>query len=97
MREKADYPNEAPWIKDICRRFFGSNRTNCLRLSAALTPWDAAQSPLYRHIPAQENKEDVGKRILSVLLCEIEKNPQYAFLHSNTEFQQMLKRYQAKC
>lgn len=65
--------------------------------SATLTPWDIKSSFLYRHIAVKDNKENYGVQFLRVLLSEVEGSPKYAFLHSNTEYQQMIKQYRAKC
>jgi transcriptional regulator with XRE-family HTH domain len=65
-------------------------------LAAALTPWDMKESPLYRHIPVKENRENVGMLMLPGLLSELENDPKYDFLHSNAEFQQLMGQYRAK-
>lgn len=66
-------------------------------LAAALTPWEMKKSSLYRHMAVNANQENFGVQILPALLSEIENGPQYAFLHSNAEFQQLIKQYLAKC
>ncbi len=78
-------------------------------LSAALTPWDVSKSSLYRHMAVKvkeakevkeealkEKQENLGKQVLQALLSEIENSPEYAFLHSNEEFQQLIAQYRAK-
>lgn len=66
-------------------------------LEAALTPWEMKKSSLYRHIAVNENQENFGSQMLPALLSEIENDPKYVFLHSNAEFQQLIKQYRAKC
>lgn len=66
-------------------------------LAAVITPWKMKESFLYCHIEDKENKENFGAQMLPGLLSEIENNPQYVFLRSNTEFQQLIKQYRAKC
>ncbi|MHB8061452.1 MAG: helix-turn-helix domain-containing protein [Ruminiclostridium sp.] len=66
-------------------------------LAAALTPWEMKKSSLYRHMAVNANHENFGVQMLPALLSEIENGPQYAFLHSNAEFQQLIKQYRAKC
>ena len=79
-------------------------------LSATLIPWDIRKSSLYHHIAVkvkavQEVKEDVvkekqeniGKQVLRAMLSDVENSPKYTFLHSNTEFQQLIAQYRAKC
>ncbi len=64
-------------------------------LSATLTPWEMKKTVLYRHIAIEGNQENVRTRMLPALLSEFENNPKYAFLQSNTEFQQLIKQYRA--
>ena len=66
-------------------------------LAAALTPWDMKKSPLYHHIPAKNNQENFGEKMLPGLLSELENDSKYAFLHSNPEFQQLMEQYHTKC
>lgn len=66
-------------------------------LAATLTPWEMKKSALYRHIAVKVNQENFGVQMLPGLLSEIENDPKYAFLHSNAEFQQLIKQYRAKC
>jgi transcriptional regulator with XRE-family HTH domain len=66
-------------------------------LAASLIPWEMKKSSLYRHIPVNDNRENVGLQILPALLSEIENDPKYKFLHSNSEFKQLIKQYRAKC
>lgn len=65
-------------------------------LAATLTPWEMKKSALYRHIAVKANQENFGAQMLPALLSEIENDPKYAFLHSNAEFQQLIKQYRAK-
>lgn len=66
-------------------------------LSAMLIPWKAKNSKLYRHIPLKENSEDFGLQMLPTILSNLENNPEYVFLHSSAEFQQLIEQYRAKC
>lgn len=66
-------------------------------LGAALLPWNVKDSALYHHIADKMNHESVGLKMLPGLLSEIENDPKYAFLRANTEFQQLLEHYHAKC
>lgn len=65
-------------------------------LSATLVPWEMKKSALYRHIAIKAKQENFGVQMLPGLLSEIENDPKYAFLHSNEEFQQLIKQYRAK-
>lgn len=65
-------------------------------LSSLLKPWDIKKSPLYSHLKTKENKENLIMEMLPAILLEIENDPTYEFLHSNTEFQQLLKEYRNK-
>lgn len=66
-------------------------------LAAAFTPWEIKKSSLYRHIAVKANQENVGAQMLPGLLSELENDPNYAFLHSNAEFQQLVKLYRDRC
>ncbi len=66
-------------------------------LGAALSPWNANHSSLYRHIADKMHHENIGLKMLPGLLSEIENDPKYAFLRSNAEFQQMIAQYHAMC
>lgn len=66
-------------------------------LEAAITPWEMKGSPLYRHFAVKANFSSSGTQILPGLLSELENDSKYAFLHSNTEFQQLIGQYRAKC
>ncbi len=66
-------------------------------LAATLIPWEIKKSTLYRHIAIKGNQENFGVKMLPALLSEIENDPKYAFLHSNTEFQHLIEQYRAKC
>ncbi len=65
-------------------------------LSALMIPWDIKKSSLYSHLKIKESKENTGKEILPAILLEIEKEPAYEFLHTNIEFQNLLKEYHNK-
>ena len=62
-------------------------------LSAVLAPWDVKQSSLYRHIAVNPHQENFVTQILPAILSELENSPQYEFLRSNAEFQQLTKQY----
>lgn len=69
-------------------------------LSSALTWWNPGDSPLYRCIPREYDPEVLAIQIQSMLpplLSELENSPKYAFLKTNTQFQQLIKRYKSKC
>jgi hypothetical protein len=66
-------------------------------LAAALTPWDMKKSTLYRHIAVKASQENFGAKMLPGLLAELENDSKYTFLHSNTEFQQLIRQYRGKC
>lgn len=65
-------------------------------LSAAMTPWDIQNSILYQHINGTENQTGFSAQLLPMLLSNVEKDSQFAFLHSNPEFQRIIKCYRAK-
>lgn len=65
-------------------------------LEAALTPWEMNKSPLYRHFAVKANFSSSGTQILPGLLSELENDSKYAFLHSNPEFQRLIRQYRAK-
>lgn len=77
--------------------------------SATFKLWDVSKSSLYRHIAAdrktvkivkeelvEEKKNTLGKQLRLTLLSELENNPEYIFLHSNTEFRQFIKKYRSE-
>ncbi len=72
---------------------------------AVLIPWDSYSSSLFHHMyhPVDKNMDkkikqmNIGSKMLSALLSDLETNPKYAFLHENEEFQQLIKQYRAKC
>lgn len=66
-------------------------------LAATLMPWEMKKSALYRHIAIKEHQENIGAKMLPALLSEIENDPKYAFLHSNTEFQHLIEQCRTKC
>ncbi|OPX42262.1 transcriptional repressor DicA [Ruminiclostridium hungatei] len=66
-------------------------------LAATLKPWEMKKSALYRHIAIKSHQGNFGKKMLPALLAEIENDSRYAFLHSNTEFQQLIEQYRARC
>lgn len=66
-------------------------------LAAMLIPWELQKSPLYRHIGFKEDQGNFGAQMLTSILSELENSPDYEFLHSNEEFQQLLEQYRAKC
>ena len=66
-------------------------------LEATFTPWEMNGSPLYRHLSVKANFSSSGTQILPGLLSELENDPKYAFLHSNPAYQQLIKKYRAKC
>jgi len=66
-------------------------------LEATFTPWEMNGSPLYCHLSVKANFSSSGTQILPGLLSELENDPKYAFLHSNPAYQQLIKKYRAKC
>lgn len=78
--------------------------------SATLIPWHITKSSLYRHMAVKfktskaikeevvkEKHENLGKQVRLALLSEFENSPEYMFLHSNAEFQQLIEEYSSKC
>ena len=76
---------------------------------ATFTPWDLSKSSLYRHIAVKlkiakivkeevvkEKQENLGKQVRLTLISELENSPEYMFLHSNAEFQQLIEEYRTK-
>lgn len=75
-------------------------------LGPTFTPWDISKSSLYRHMTlklntakkdvGKEEQENLGKQMRLALLSELENNSDYIFLHSNPEFQQLIKEFRTK-
>ncbi len=68
--------------------------------SALLTPWDISSSVLYSHNTAKntvKSQVNIGTKVLPAILSELENDPRCAFLHSNAEFQQLIRQYRGKC
>lgn len=64
-------------------------------LSSAFAAWNIQSSPLYHGFPAK-NTEEYGKKILLPILTELENSPQYAFLQSNVEFQELIETHRQR-
>ena len=65
-------------------------------LEASQSPWNPAQSALYRHIAIGRGQPAMG-RMFDPLLKELETSPEYAFLRGEAEFEDMLSEYRARC
>lgn len=70
-------------------------------LEALIVPWKQGPSVLYRHqIPKKEMgqaQQNLGMKMLPNLLQEMESDPKFSFLHGESEFQNLMKRYREKC
>lgn len=66
-------------------------------LAALLIPWDMKKSPICKHIVQKTNQENLGAQVLPPLLTELENSPNYDFLRSVPEFQQLIEQYRSKC
>lgn len=74
--------------------------------SATFTPWDVSKSSLYCHMElnlktskkevVKEEQENLGKQVRLALISELENSPEYIFLHSNPEFQQLIEYFRTK-
>jgi hypothetical protein len=77
--------------------------------SATFTPWDVSKSSLFRHMAVKfkaakavkeevikEKQVNLGKQVRLALIYELENKPEYMFLHSNTEFKQLIEEYHSK-
>jgi len=72
-----------------------------LKLIAAMlhtveTPWDVSACPLYCHQPHKESSAYMGQDFLPAMLSDLECNPDYGFLQSDPDFQQLIAAYKAK-
>ena len=61
-------------------------------LEALTSPWDLSISPLF-HRMAPETKKSNTQQILSVLLNELETDPDYDYLRDNRSFVDLLAKY----
>lgn len=62
-------------------------------LEALFVPWNMKESPIARHLDENTQNSDLGQRILSSILSDLENNPNYAFLKGQHEFEEILKQY----
>lgn len=68
-------------------------------IPALLAPWDVSASPLYRHIPKREHRDNMARGILSKILAALE-NPdedEYAFLRKSPDFREFLDKIKSEC
>lgn len=63
-------------------------------LSAALNPWYYCNSPLYHRIPG-EAKYAMDNGMISGMLMELSRDPQYDFLRNDERFQNIIDRAKA--
>lgn len=63
-------------------------------LSSVSTPWNTEHSPLYCRISTVSTAaSDSYKKLLPLLLVALENSPEYDFLRSSPEFQELLEYY----
>ena len=68
------------------------------RLLRSLTvPWDLSASTLYPHLHTKEAVDESQRALIPVLLDNMERDPDCAFLRSLPEYQDLIKKYQAFC
>lgn len=64
-------------------------------LEAAFAPVTVPE--VFRHMPTKPVSEDFGPRVVSVLLRDLESDPEYDFLRGEEAFQGLLERYRERC
>lgn len=67
-------------------------------LASAVKSWGTIDSPLFSHLPHQEKREgqeSFGRKLLPVLLSDLESNPKYEFLRSDGEFKHLIRQYRS--
>ena len=60
-------------------------------------PWDLSASTLYPHLHTKEAVDESQRALIPVLLDNMERDPDCAFLRSLPEYQDLIKKYQAFC
>ncbi len=65
-------------------------------LEACVTPWEPSNSPLYSHQTTKENQQPFGISVLHPIITELENSSEYHFLHSSSEFLELLAEYKRK-
>nr|WP_314461305.1 helix-turn-helix domain-containing protein [uncultured Clostridium sp.] len=64
-------------------------------LSSLLHPMELDNSILYRHIPLPNYTGDIRNKMIKVILNELEDDDKYSYLHSNEEFEQLMKKFRS--
>ena len=64
-------------------------------LASLLHPGELNNSLLYRHISMPSHTAEIRKKLMKVILSELEDGDQYSYLHSNEEFKELIKKYQS--
>lgn len=62
-------------------------------LKAMIVPWDISNCPIYKHIGNGKQEMDLGKKIFTNVLEELEKSEKYDFLRKEEAFQRLLDKY----
>lgn len=75
------------------------SRAVCLlerMLRSLATPWDLSESPLYRHLFTKDATGEVQTPLIPLLLDEVERDPDCAFLRQLPAYRELVKRYRAR-
>lgn len=64
-------------------------------LTSLIHPAELNNSVLYRHIPMPNYTKDIRKKMINVILSELEDSDKYSYLHSDKEFTRLMKTFQS--
>lgn len=64
-------------------------------LTSLIHPGKLDNSLLYRHIPMPGQTKDIRKKMIKVILSELEDGDKYSYLYSNDEFKELIKTFQS--
>lgn len=62
-------------------------------LNAMLTPWDISNCPIYKHMGNDKHEMNLGGKMLTTILNELEKSEKYDFLRKEDAFHQLIHKY----
>ena len=89
----------APLEAAVARKdISGSMEALTAILGVAAKPWNNYFSPLFCHIPCKESSAELSvQQLLDPLLSSLEQAPEYEFLRTVPEFQELVESYRTKC
>ena len=64
-------------------------------LTSLIHPGELDNFFLYRHIPMPSQTKEIRKKMIKVILSELEDSDKYSYLYSNEEFGELIKRFQS--